>query len=79
VEAKIKQTSNFPPRSPFLGYAYINPIEAGNTATEACGEGSELPQVPDFAFADEQISHAFEVGIDANDDVEGIGIFEKWS
>lgn len=74
---ETKQTSNFPSRCPFLGYAYIDPVEAGNAATEAGRERSELPQVPDFAFADKQVSHAFEVGIDAYDDVEGVGIFEE--
>jgi hypothetical protein len=37
-----------------------------------------LAEIADFAFADEQVGHAFEVGIDADDDVEGVGVFEEW-
>ena len=63
-------TSHFPASTTLLGDSNVDPVETRYPATEACREGSQLAQVTDFVQPDEIVCHAFEIGIDADDDVE---------
>lgn len=60
-----------------LADSHVHPVEPRNAAAEARRTCSDLSQVSYFSFADEDVGDGFEVGVNAHDDVEGIGVGVK--
>jgi hypothetical protein len=74
-EGKEKRTSDFSSRISFFANPDINPVEASDSTTKACGESSQLSQISELAFPHEEVRHAFHVHIDPDENVQGVGIF----